>query len=165
MPIVILNQSLSPNINLNLMSSGFIWNDSNFIGGVFNNVENFLWNDFVVVEFNFNKNQSLLIEDSLNNWQDNESLDLFNLMIFSNFNSFPIYAQKIKWITSIMSDSQVKYGTTTSLGNLTILDTNLMLNHSVILFNLILNKKYYYQCYSKDNLGNLGISVINTFHT
>lgn len=71
----------------------------------------------------------------------------------------------ITWTTNISSTSLVKYGTTTSLGNSTPLDTSLITNHSITLTGLTKSTKYYYQVSSKNSVGLETSSSINQFRT
>lgn len=63
------------------------------------------------------------------------------------------------------SDSQVEYGLTTSYGNQTILDTNLITSYTRALIGLSANTIYNYRVKSKDAAGNLSLSQNVTFTT
>lgn len=71
----------------------------------------------------------------------------------------------ITWTTDENSDSQIEYGLTTSYGNSSPLDTNLLLNHSVTISNLSANTVYHYRVHSKDMAGNTATSGDYTFST
>ena len=71
----------------------------------------------------------------------------------------------ISWTTNELSDSQVAYGLTSSLGSNTSLNTSLVLNHGVSLSGLTPNTAYYYRALSKDASTNLGSSTIQSFNT
>ena len=72
---------------------------------------------------------------------------------------------KITWSTDEPADSQVEYGTNTSYGTLTPLDTNLVQNHSLTLSGLSANTTYHYRVRSKDAAGNLAVSGDYAFTT
>lgn len=71
----------------------------------------------------------------------------------------------ITWTTNENSDSQVEYGTTTSYGSSTTLDTSLVLSHSQSLSGLSASTTYHYRVKSRDAAGNLGVSADFTFTT
>jgi phosphodiesterase/alkaline phosphatase D-like protein len=71
----------------------------------------------------------------------------------------------ITWTTDEASDSQVEYGTTTSYGSSTTLDTNPVTAHSVQLTGLMPGTLYHYRVKSKDAAGNLATSQNFTFTT
>jgi hypothetical protein len=71
----------------------------------------------------------------------------------------------ITWSTDENSDSQVEYGTTTTYGFSSILDTNMVLGHSVNLSGLTPSTLYHYRVKSKDAAGNLATSIDSTFTT
>ena len=71
----------------------------------------------------------------------------------------------ITWTTDKASDSQVDYGTTTSYGSSTTLNTTLVTSHSQALSGLASSTLYHYRAKSKDSLGTLGTSGDNTFTT
>ncbi|MDD5688424.1 MAG: carbohydrate-binding protein [Elusimicrobia bacterium] len=71
----------------------------------------------------------------------------------------------LTWTTDENSDSQVAYGTTTALGTLTTLDTNMNRLHSVPINGLLKNKTYYYKVYSRDTSSNLAESAQYSFKT
>lgn len=67
--------------------------------------------------------------------------------------------------TSEPADFQVDYGTTTSYGNTTPLDSNLVTAHSASLSGLSAGTTYHYRVRSRDAAGNLAVSGDNTFTT
>ena len=71
----------------------------------------------------------------------------------------------ISWSTNEASDTQVEYGTTTSYGNATPLNTSLVTTHSVSLSGLQANTTYNYRVKSRDAAGNLAASGNLTFVT
>jgi hypothetical protein len=71
----------------------------------------------------------------------------------------------IFWATNELSDSQVEYGTTSSYGNSTTLNTAMVTSHSQSLGGLTSGTTYYYRVKSRDAAGNLAISSGNTFTT
>jgi hypothetical protein len=71
----------------------------------------------------------------------------------------------ITWTTDKASDSQVEYGTTTSYGSTTTLDTTLVTSHSEPLSGLTAATTYHYRVRSKDSSGNLAVSGDFTFTT
>ncbi|MBS3105955.1 fibronectin type III domain-containing protein [Candidatus Woesearchaeota archaeon] len=74
-------------------------------------------------------------------------------------------AATVTWTTDELSDSQVEYGLTSSLGNASTLDTGLVTSHSVTLTSLSPSTTYSYRVKSRDANGNLGVSSIATFTT
>ncbi len=71
----------------------------------------------------------------------------------------------IGWTTNEGSDSQVEYGTTTSYGQSSPLNSSLTTNHSVTLSGLTASTLYHYRVKSKDAAGNLATSGDFTFMT
>ncbi|MCG3111308.1 MAG: fibronectin type III domain-containing protein [Candidatus Manganitrophus sp. SB1] len=71
----------------------------------------------------------------------------------------------ISWATNEASDSQVEYGTTTSYGNITNLNTAMVTSHTVALSGLSPSTLYHYRVLSKDSAGNLATSGDFTFTT
>lgn len=59
----------------------------------------------------------------------------------------------IDWMTNVPTDSQVEYGTSTSYGSSTTLDTNMGLGHSVSITGLSSNTLYYFRILSADSNG------------
>ncbi len=71
----------------------------------------------------------------------------------------------VTWTTNEAADSQVKYGTTTSYGSTTTLDSTKVTSHSVSLTGLTASTLYHYQVISKDAAGNSTTSADATFTT
>lgn len=71
----------------------------------------------------------------------------------------------ITWTTDVPADSQVEYGTTTSYGSRSSLNTTLVVNHSVGLSGLARFTTYHYRVYSRDAAGQLTVSGDLTFTT
>lgn len=71
----------------------------------------------------------------------------------------------INFTTSEVGNARVEYGITAGYGETTALDTNLALNHSVILSNLNPNTEYHYRIISSDEVGNETITSDETFTT
>jgi hypothetical protein len=71
----------------------------------------------------------------------------------------------VTWTTNETADSQVKYGTTTSYGQTTTLNTSLVTSHSVNVTGLTAGTLYHYQVVSKDSSGNSANSADATFTT
>jgi hypothetical protein len=71
----------------------------------------------------------------------------------------------ITWDTDEESTSQVEYGATTSYGNSTSEDSNLVTGHSVELKDLTAGMEYHYRVVSKDSSSNEKISIDYTFKT
>lgn len=71
----------------------------------------------------------------------------------------------IKWNTNIPSTSQVEYGLTSSYGNVTTLDTNLVTEHSQTLSGLISSQTYHYRVRSVSGAGVESVSGDYTFTT
>jgi phosphodiesterase/alkaline phosphatase D-like protein len=71
----------------------------------------------------------------------------------------------ITWKSNEPADSQVEYGTTTSYGSSTTLDSRLVTSHSVPLDKLTPNTVYHYRVKSKDASGNVTVSADFTFKT
>ncbi len=71
----------------------------------------------------------------------------------------------ISWLTSGPSTSQVEYGTTSSLGSGTTLDTALVRSHGQALTGLSPATTYYFAVVSKDAAGNQTTSSTVTFTT
>ena len=64
----------------------------------------------------------------------------------------------ITWTTNRASSSQVEYGTSTSYGSITPLDSTLVANHSQVLTNLIPGTTYNYRIRSTDSSGAAHVS-------
>ena len=71
----------------------------------------------------------------------------------------------ISWTTNESADSQVQYGTTTSYGSTTALNSALATAHSQALTGLAANQRYHYRVRSRDAAGNLATSGDSTFTT
>jgi hypothetical protein len=71
----------------------------------------------------------------------------------------------IAWTTNESSDSQVEYGTTTSYGSTTPLNTTLVGAHTVSLSGLASSTLYHYRVRSRDAAGNASVSPDFTFTT
>lgn len=71
----------------------------------------------------------------------------------------------ITWTTNEASDSQVEYGTTTSYGNSTPINTSRVTSHTVALSGLTPSTLYHYRVKSRDAAGNLATSGDFTFTT
>jgi hypothetical protein len=71
----------------------------------------------------------------------------------------------ITWTTDEAADSQVEYGTTTSYGSATTLNTSMVTSHSVSLSSLSAGTLYHYRVKSKDAAGNLATSSDATLTT
>ena len=71
----------------------------------------------------------------------------------------------ITWLSDESADTQVDFGTTTSYGFSSTLNTTLGLNHSVNLVNLSPGTMYNYRVKSRDSAGNLAVSSNRTFTT
>ena len=74
-------------------------------------------------------------------------------------------AATIAWTTNEASTTQVDYGTTTSYGQSTTLNSTLVTSHSVSLSGLSTGTLYHYRVRSKDTVGNEAIGTDNTFTT
>ncbi len=71
----------------------------------------------------------------------------------------------ITWATNEASSSQIQYGTTTSYGSSSTLNSTLVTSHSITLSNLIASTTYHYRVISTDAVGNTATSGDNTFTT
>ncbi len=71
----------------------------------------------------------------------------------------------ISWTTNEPSDTQVEYGTTSSYGTKTTLDTQMGTGHSQSITGLSPSSEYHYRVLSKDAQGNLSVSEDFTFTT
>jgi glucose/arabinose dehydrogenase/subtilisin family serine protease len=72
---------------------------------------------------------------------------------------------RITWITGELADSQVEYGTTTTYGQSTTLDSTLLASHSQTLTGLSPSTLYHYRVRSQDAAGNVAVSPDSTFTT
>jgi phosphodiesterase/alkaline phosphatase D-like protein len=71
----------------------------------------------------------------------------------------------ISWNTNELSDTQLEYGTTTSYGNATPLNTTLAVAHRCVLESLTPGTVYHFRVKSRDVAGNLAVSGDITFAT
>jgi Right handed beta helix region/Purple acid Phosphatase, N-terminal domain/Pel9A-like, right handed beta helix region len=71
----------------------------------------------------------------------------------------------ITWTTNEASDTQVEYGTTTSYGSSTALNTSMLTSHFQALNGLSASTLYHYRVKSRDAAGNLATSGDFTFTT
>lgn len=71
----------------------------------------------------------------------------------------------ITWTTNEAADSQVAYGTSTSYGSTTTLDTTKVTSHSVSVSGLTAGTTYHFKVTSKDASGNSASSADATFTT
>jgi hypothetical protein len=86
--------------------------------------------------------------------------------IITSIAAVPSYnGAAISWMTNELSDSQVAYGTSTTYGSLTTLNSTLVTSHSVQLTGLSPNTLYHYRVSSKDAAGNLATSTDQVFTT
>jgi hypothetical protein len=74
-------------------------------------------------------------------------------------------AATIRWTTDVPSTSQVEYGITSSYGNTTDLDTELVTSHSVSLSGLESGTTYRFRVKSADEAGNKAVSSEDNFTT
>lgn len=74
-------------------------------------------------------------------------------------------AASISWTTDEQADTQVEYGTTSSYGQTTTLNSSLSTSHSATLSSLSSSTLYHYRVKSRDGSGNLSVSTDNTFTT
>jgi hypothetical protein len=71
----------------------------------------------------------------------------------------------ITWTTNEASDTQVEYGTTTSYGSWSALNSSLVTGHSMTLNGLSAGTAYYYRVRSRDAASNLGLAPGGPFTT
>ncbi len=71
----------------------------------------------------------------------------------------------IAWTTNELSDTQIDYGTSTSYGSWTTLNTAMVTSHSQSLAGLLAGTTYHYRVKSRDAAGNLATSDDSTFTT
>jgi len=71
----------------------------------------------------------------------------------------------VNWTTDVAATSQVEYGTTTSYGTLTTLNSTLVTSHSAQLSGLATNTLYHYRVHSKNSAGVESISGDFAFQT
>ncbi|PYT50361.1 MAG: hypothetical protein DMG43_14985, partial [Acidobacteria bacterium] len=67
-------------------------------------------------------------------------------------------ASQVVWTTNVAADSTVDYGTSTSYGSSTPVDSAMVTSHQVTLSGLAAGTTYYYQVSSTDSKGNHGKS-------
>src|SRR5882672_7348102 len=72
---------------------------------------------------------------------------------------------QIIWTTDVAANSQVDYGTATSYGTSTPVDSTMVTNHQVTLSGLAAGTTYYYQVSSTDSKSNNGHSGGHGFKT
>src|SRR5713101_4681505 len=65
-------------------------------------------------------------------------------------------SSQVVWTTNVAADSSVDYGTTTSYGNSTPVDSTMVTSHQMTLSGLAAGTTYYYQVNSTDSKGNHG---------
>src|SRR5712691_4697757 len=65
-------------------------------------------------------------------------------------------SSQVVWTTNVAADSSVDYGTTTSYGNSTPVDSAMVTSHQMTLSGLAAGTTYYYQVNSTDSKGNHG---------
>jgi chitodextrinase len=80
-------------------------------------------------------------------------------------NSITTNSATIAWTTDVATTSQVEYGTTTSYGTLTTLNSTLVTAHSVALTGLTANTAYHYRARSKNSAGTETIGSDAVFST
>jgi hypothetical protein len=71
----------------------------------------------------------------------------------------------ITWTTAVPANSQITYGTTTSYGSSSALNTNLVTTHSATLTSLTAATTYHYRVLSADSTGVLVTGLDNVFTT
>ncbi|MFA6094681.1 MAG: fibronectin type III domain-containing protein [Candidatus Paceibacterota bacterium] len=71
----------------------------------------------------------------------------------------------ITWTTDVGANSQVVFGTTSSYGATSTLDSTLVINHSVVLAGLTPNTLYHFQVLSANASGTVATSSDRTFTT
>jgi hypothetical protein len=88
-------------------------------------------------------------------------------MVISSLASSNVSASEatVTWNTNLASDTQVEYGTTTSYGLSTALNTSLVSSHGVALTGLASSTTYHYRAKSKDAQGIVVVSGDMTFIT
>jgi hypothetical protein len=71
----------------------------------------------------------------------------------------------ITWTTAVPANSQIAYGTTTSYGSSSALNSNLVTTHSATLTSLTAGTTYHYRVLSADSTGVLVTGLDNVFTT
>src|SRR6266851_1864789 len=89
------------------------------------------------------------------------TLDITNVQAPANTTS----TSQIVWTTNVAANSAVDYGTTTSYGSSTPVDSTMVTNHQITVSGLAAGTTYYYQVSSTDSNGNHGKSGGHTFKT
>ena len=89
------------------------------------------------------------------------TLDITNVQVPTDTTS----TSQIVWTTNVPADSAVDYGTTTSYGSSTPIDSTMVTNHQVTVSGLSAGTTYYYQVSSTDSKGNHGKSGGHSFQT
>ncbi len=74
-------------------------------------------------------------------------------------------SETITWTTNEASSSQIEYGTTTSYGSSTTLNSNMVTSHSVTISGLAGSTTYHFEVVSTDASGNQAVSSDFTFTT
>src|SRR6266705_4499873 len=72
---------------------------------------------------------------------------------------------RIAWTTNVPANSSVDYGTTTSYGSSTLIDSTMVTSHQMTLSGLAAGTTYYFQVNSTDTKSNHGKSGGHTFPT
>ena len=72
---------------------------------------------------------------------------------------------QIVWATNVPADSAVDYGTSTSYGSSTPVDSGMVTSHQITVSGLAASTTYYYQVRSSDSKNNHGNSGGHTFKT
>jgi len=89
------------------------------------------------------------------------TLNITNVQVASNTTS----TSQIVWTTDVAANSAVDYGTTTSYGSSTPVDSTMVTNHQITVSGLAAGTTYYYQVSSSDSKGNHGQSGGHKFST
>src|SRR6266481_786427 len=89
------------------------------------------------------------------------ALDITNVQAASITTS----ASQVAWTTNVAADSAVDYGTSTSYGSSTPVDSAMVTSHQITLSGLAAGTTYYYQVRSTDSKGNHGNSFGHSFAT
>lgn len=109
-------------------------------------------------------------KDAAGNWStavsDTITLDAAAPTISSqNAASLTTSGATITWTTNEASTTQVDYGTTTSYGQSTTLDSSLLTSHSAGITGLSAGTLYHYRARSRDAVGNERLGTDSTFTT
>jgi hypothetical protein len=86
-------------------------------------------------------------------------------VIFNMETSVTTTTATISWDTTKYSTSQIEYGETDSYGSTTVLDADMVADHSVIVDGLSLNTTYHYRVKSTDSVDNEEVSGDYSFTT